>query len=190
MHPFTQICDGSINPDEPDKPRVLLTNPVTEKGSVHSTDQTAKGKPEWIFPRCPANMQYMLGCSMIITEFDEENKPTPTDCSILKRDVWDNGDPCFFVVRIHTTGDIKRSLEQNYIHHECPHGIVVVVPANPMLEALAPNLQQMDEDKKNKMFREPLDLSLVQHLAREEESIAAMMRHHQQANNGGGQGNP
>lgn len=173
LHPPTQICSGRIDPNEPDKPRVLLTNPITERGSVHSTDQTAKGKPEWIFPRCPASMPYMLGCSLIITEHDEQNKPHPEDCSIFNRDLLGDGDDeeYTFIVRVHTEGRIKQILEQNYFHKECTHGIVVVVPCNPMIAIMLGAQERDDPTMMEVMVRKPLDATLVDFLAREEESI-------------------
>ena len=70
----SNFCDGPGDPFEEDRERVLLTNPVTRRGSVHSTDQTDKNRPEWIFPRCPMNMTYMMGCKSIIDKHENENE--------------------------------------------------------------------------------------------------------------------
>jgi len=172
LHPPTAICSGNI--DEPDKPRVLLTNPVTDRGSVHSTDQTAKSRPEWIFPRCPTNMEYMLECSRIITEHEEQSQ-LPTDCAVLHRDIWSDGDPLDFVVRFHTEGSIKRTLERAYIHHECTHGILVVVPCNPMISHFLEK-HEPDESSKEHMVRKPLDMALLKLLVEEERSLERAMR--------------
>jgi hypothetical protein len=166
VHPPTAICSGNI--DEPDKPRVLLTNPETDRGSVHSTDQTRKGRP--IFPRYPAGMNYMLQCSRIITEHEEQNM-LPTDLDILRRDFWGDGKPLEFVVRFHPAGSsIKRSLERAYIHHECTHGIIVVVPCNPAVAHMLEHHNLTEQDKED-MGRKPLDMLLVKLLVEEEQSF-------------------
>ena len=72
MHPPTAISSGRLDDgNDENKKRVVLTNPETERGAVFLTDQMAKNRSRWLFPRCPANIDYMLGCSLIITNHDE-----------------------------------------------------------------------------------------------------------------------
>jgi hypothetical protein len=172
LHPPTAICSGRLAEEE--RPRILLTNPESQRGSVHSTDQTEKERPEWIFPRCPASMEYMLGCSMIITDHEREGR-LPEDLQILREDVWGDGDELDFVVRIHT-GDspLKRYLERMYFNKECTHGIVVVVPAAPMVVHMM-NHHQLSNEEKEVMARQPLDMLLNMYLREETASTMQQM---------------
>lgn len=130
LHPPTAICSGRLPNDNEEKERILLTNPETNRSAVYSTDQTGKQRPEWLFPRCPGgNMEYMIDCSLIITQHDEQNN-LPHDLQVFRR-IFDGFDDeeLQFVVRIHA-GDtaLKRSLERAYFQKVCQYGIIVVVP--------------------------------------------------------------
>ncbi|KAL3912813.1 MAG: hypothetical protein SGILL_006738 [Bacillariaceae sp.] len=175
-------CSGRVDQGN-NKPFVLIKNPITERGSVHTTDQTALQRPEWLFPRCPANMDYMKGCTRLIRSYTDSGpaQRLPQDLEKLVYKVYGDEEDFDFVVRLHRNGDaagdeIKQFCEAHYFRRECPHGIFVVVPRGRFLDCIRePNL--CTESQKFFFYREPLD-EILMHLLMQEDEVERMLMEH------------
>lgn len=128
VHPPTKICSGVINDEEVEKPRILLVDPETGRGSVYSTNQTAKGRPEFVFLDTLGDTDVMVSCSKIITDYDNANE-LPNDMEVVSKDPYGEGTSLTFVARLIPEGHpFKRLLENLYLHGRADHGFVVMIP--------------------------------------------------------------
>jgi hypothetical protein len=129
IHPPTKICSGCIGDiHEVQKPRILIADPDTGRGSVHSTNQTAKGRPEFIFLDTLGTADAMVRCSGIITNYENANE-LPNDLEVVSKDPFGEGTSLTFVARIIPEGHPhKRQLQNLYLHGHAEHGFVVMIP--------------------------------------------------------------
>jgi hypothetical protein len=128
IHPSTKICSGVINDEEEQKPRILIVDPETGRGSVHSTDQTAKGRPEFLFLDTLGDTHAMVGCSKIISDYDNANE-LPIDLEVVNKDPFGGLPSLTFVARLIPEGHpFKRVLQGLYLHDSAEHGFVVMIP--------------------------------------------------------------
>lgn len=106
---------------------------------------------------------------MIITEHDDD-QTLPHDLQVLRPDVFEQDYE--FIVRLHTdNGDsteLKQELERVYFQKPCPHGIVVVVPYNPMLTMMSQGDASKPQEETNELIRQGLDMGLRRLLAEEQ----------------------
>jgi hypothetical protein len=126
IHPPTKMCCGVIDNEEED---ILIADPETGRGSVHSTNQTAKGRPEFIFLDTLGDTDAMLSCSKIITEYDRANE-LPLDLQVVSKDPFGEGLSLTFVARLIPKGHpFKRAIEGLYCYGKnAEHGFVVMIP--------------------------------------------------------------
>lgn len=129
-HPPTAICPGHSDGD--DGPRVLVADPESGRGFVYSTDQTGKGRPEFLFLDTLGDQFAMVSCSKIISDYDASNA-VPQNLEVINKDPWGKGQTLTFVARVivdepNTNSHLKRELERLYLHKHAEHGIVVLIP--------------------------------------------------------------
>lgn len=182
-HPSTAICNGNNNQQQEKHPYVLLTNPQNGTGVVFSTNQSAQGRPEWIFPKCTAEPPLMLACSAIISDYDENrhSKALPNDLQVITFDPFGNGQEQALVVRrlekastppippteTDTDALLIAELERLYFHQPCPAGVLVVMP---LLGPARTMLNLMPAD----VVRQSLDVKLVALLHSESQQVREM----------------
>jgi hypothetical protein len=130
IHPPTKICSGrigDIHDDEVQK-RVLIADPETGRGSVHSTKKTAKGRPEFVFLDTLGTTDAMISSSGIITDYENANE-LPNDMEVVSKDPFGIGTSLTFVARLIPEGHpFKRALQTLYLHGHAEHGFVVMIP--------------------------------------------------------------
>lgn len=128
-HPPTAICDGKHDDNDPSKTRVLVADPDTGRGFVYSTDQKAKGRPEFLFLDTLGDPMVMVSLSRIISDYDEDNA-LPSNQEVIHRDPFYEGFPLTFIARVIDGNNqpLKRHLEVLYLHANSEYGIVVLIP--------------------------------------------------------------
>lgn len=129
-HPPTAICDGKHDDHaDPSKTRILVADPDTGRGFVCSTDQTAKGRPEFLFLDTLGDPKVMVSLSRIISDYDEAHA-LPSNQEVVHSDPFNEGFPLTFIVRMidGSNQPLKRHLERLYLHANSDHGIVVLIP--------------------------------------------------------------
>ena len=109
-----------------------------------STDQTAKGRPEWLFPYLagrpnvkPPDTNICYALSAVITDYDERGV-VPKHLELVPCQLFEGAPPQQMVARLvhaSATSDataeerqLQRDLEQYFFHRPCPHGILCLVP--------------------------------------------------------------
>ena len=115
------------------KKRILVIDPTSGRGFVCSTDQTAKGRPEYIFLDTLGDQNVMVSCSKIVTDYDRANE-APANLEVINKDPFNEGQNLSFVVRTVSNNDpnqhdrIKLGLQQFFLQREAPHGFIVLIP--------------------------------------------------------------
>jgi hypothetical protein len=129
IHPPTKCCGGVIHDNEEDKQYLLIADPETGRGSVHSTNQTAKGRPEFLFLDTLGDTDAMVSCSRIITDYDRANE-IPSDLEVVSKDPYGEVLSLTFVARLIPKGHpFKRVVEGLYLYGKnAEHGFVVMIP--------------------------------------------------------------
>jgi len=186
LHPPTEICSGSLE-DDPSKTRNIMVDPNDPRQmKMWSTDQTAKGRPEWLFPYLAGrrdvpqpdlNICYAL--SAVITDFDERGV-TPKHLELVPCQLFEGAPPQQMVARlVHASGanntaeerQLQRDLEHYFFHKPCPHGILCLVPFKsdmlPLYDSIPHDLKQKFPDMRIQMALEEEKRGV--------EEIAAMM---------------
>jgi hypothetical protein len=129
-HPPTAICNGKHDDHaDPSKTRILVADPDTGRGFVCSTDQTAKGRPEFLFLDTLGDPMVMVSLSRIISDYDEAHA-LPSNQEVVHSDPFNEGFPLTFIVRMidGSNQPLKRHLERLYLHANSDHGIVILIP--------------------------------------------------------------
>lgn len=122
-----------MNDVDSPKQRLMVPDPETGRGFVCSTDQSAKGRPEFLFFDVPCpdfDTTWMVACSKVVTNYEEAGD-LPVDLQVVTTDPFDDGRNLRFVVRHVTQEETKRSLQSLFFHHECPQGIMIMIPLMP-----------------------------------------------------------
>lgn len=130
-HPPAAFCNEMHNDNaDPSKQRILFSDPDTGRGFVCSTDQTAKGRPEFLFlDTLGGDELFMAALSRIISDYDEAHA-LPSNQEVIHSDPFDDGFPLTFIVRIidGSNQPLKSDLERAYLHANSEHGFVVLIP--------------------------------------------------------------
>lgn len=134
-------CENNQVEEEQEEPiiksRELIFDPKTGRGFVFSTDQAARGKPEFLFLDTPGDLNFMNACCKIITDFQNGVLDFPRDLQVVVLKPWKeyNDHSAFpFVARVLLDSNgkdarLKRMLEQNFLYHApARHGLAVMLP--------------------------------------------------------------
>lgn len=67
--PFCRGTAGGAN----EGPRQIVIDPTSQRGFAFSTDQTGKGRPEFLFLDTPANQLLAMTCVAIMLAYERED---------------------------------------------------------------------------------------------------------------------
>ena len=149
---------------DPRKTRVGVIDLDTGAGFLYSTDQTAKGRPEWIFPNMSPQVNVMAACGSMITDYDKRND-NPSDLELVSFYPFQNGRRQTMAARvIGPDHNLMQAFEDLYFHRSCPHGIIVMLPLSEWGLQL---YNVMNDEQKTRM----MEAGIAAQVAREEENV-------------------
>jgi hypothetical protein len=148
--------------------RFRVFNDLTGRYFFCSTDQSAKGRPEWIFYGLSDDIELMTSCSLVITEHDSANtSPRDLETFPFTPYPWDEENTYDLIVRVidPSEGAFLEDLRRYFFHQDLPHGVVAVFPLPPAFAAFP----------KSK-WKFALDFKIVKEIEEEKESYNAFMQ--------------
>merc|ERR1712232_1543609 len=143
--------------------------------TMFSTDQTAKGRPEWFFPYIngrpnvpPPDTNFCYALSAVITDYDRRGV-VPGHLELVPCQLFEDTPPHHMVARlVHANGSgvnnttaeeqqLQRDLEQYFFHRPCPHGILCLVQ---LPSANLPAYHSLPNDEKQGIVDERIQQAL------------------------------